>query len=236
MMRTKAICLYRGITVIRLSFGLSFAFLLLTMARAGNDPDLAPLERWLERMAETKSVEADFVQQRFLRTLRKPLSTKGRLWLVYPDFLRWQLGDPPATVAIRNKGKLTVIEPKKKHARLFSLESKDGAGRSSAPVSLRAMIQSFPRSIDELAEHYEIRGLEREKETYELTLEPLDKSLSAMRQVVFSIDAKEYFLRAVELQFRDKSKVRSVFTRLTFNHEIPASTFQPNLEGYQVEE
>ncbi len=228
--------MYRGTTLKPLSFALSLACLLLPMAGAGNELDLAPVERWLERMGETKSVEADFVQQRFLRTLRKPLSTKGHLWLVYPDALRWQLGDPPTTVAIRDQQRLTVIEPKKKKARLFSLVAEEGAGGSPAPASLRSMTRSFPRSMEELAEHFEIRGLERGRESYELTLEPRDKSLSAMHRVVFSIDAKEYFLRAVELQFRDKSKVRTSFTRLTFNHEIPASTFEPDLEGYQVEE
>lgn len=215
---------------------MSFACFFLTVAQAEKKLDLAPVERWLGRMGETQSVEADFVQQRYLRTLRKPLSTKGHLWLAYPDNFRWELGDPPTTIAIRDKDRLTVIEPRKKSTRVFLLAAKDGVRDSSAPPSLQSMAQSFPRSMEELIEHYEIRDLVQKDDVYELTVKPRDKSLSAMRQVVFHIDAAKYFLRAVEFQFSDNSKVRTSFTRLTFNHEIPASTFKPNLEGYQVEE
>lgn len=235
MKRTDRSCFPRSIALKSKSFGLSLACLGLTVVGAEEKLDLAPVERWLGRMGETKSVKADFVQQRYLRTLRRPLSTEGRLWLVYPDHFRWELGEPPTTIAIRDKERLTVIEPKKKSARLFSLAPKGGVEGSSAPTSLQSMTQSFPRSMEELVGHYEIRDLVHKDNVYELILKPRDKSLSAMRQVVFFIDAAEYYLHAVELQFGDNSKVRTSFTRLTFNHEIPATTFKPDLEGYQVE-
>lgn len=236
MMRTDRICFPRGITLKSMSLGLSLACLWLTVVRAEEKPDLAPVERWLGRMGETQSVKADFVQQRYLRTLRKPLSTKGRLWLVYPDHFRWELGEPPTTIAIRDKERLTVIEPKKKSAQFFSLAAKEAADGSSAPASLQSVTQSFPRSMEELVEHFEIQDLVHKDDVYELILKPRDKSLTAMRQVVFYIDTAEYYLHAVELRFSDKSKVRTSFTRLTFNHKIPSSTFQPDLEGFQIKE
>lgn len=197
--------------------------------------DLSPVEKWLARMDGMKSLEASFVQQKYLRTLRRPLTTNGRIWIVYPDDFRWELGDPPATVAIRNQDILTILEPKKTKAQRFSLAPEQGRDGSPVPAAIHSASRTFPRSMEELKKHFEILDLSREDKVYQLTLKPMDKNLTvAMRRVLFFIDVEKFYLHAFEIQFRDKSRIRTTFTKMKFNPTIPSGLLNPSLEGYKV--
>ena len=222
------------------SFILVFSFLLIACvipadARTPMPLDLSPVEKWLERMEGLDSVEATFVQQQYLRTLRKPLTTNGHLWLKYPDDFRWEIGDPPSTIAIRNQDTLTVIEPKKKRAQRISLAPKAGKDGSAVPASIYSVSKTFPRSMEELGEHFDILDLKKNGKVYELTLKPDDKKLAfVMRRVVLFIDVEKYYLHGLELHFRDKSRIRTTFTRLQFNPTFPADLLKPDITGYKV--
>lgn len=217
-----------------LGFFSLFCFLTID-SRAEKELDLAPVEKWLERMKGVKTIEATFVQQKYLRTLRSPLTTNGHLWLQYPDDFRWELGEPPATVAIRHQDVLTILKPKKKRAQLISLIPKKGEEGAEVPASMHSIAKTFPRSMEELAEHFDILDIEMDEKAYQIMLKPKDKSLTAaMRRVVFFIDAEKYYLRAFEIQFRDKSRIRTTFTRIKFNPTIPSGLLKPDLEGYKI--
>lgn len=217
--------------------GLLFIGLFSSSSFAGEELDLTPVKKWLKRMGGTKSLEATFVQQKYLRTLRSPLTTKGHIWIQYPDNFRWELGVPPSTVAIRNQDWLTVMRPKKKHAQRISLALEKDKGGSAVPAAIHSIASTFPRSMAELRVHFDILNIGNDGKVYELTLKPRDKKLTrAMRRMVFFINMEKYFLQGFEIQFRDKSRVRTTFTKLKFNPTIPAQLLKPNLEGYEVSE
>lgn len=196
--------------------------------------DLTPVNKWMAHMKGTKTVEATFVQQRFLRTLRKPLSSPGHLWLQYPDNFRWQLGDPVSTIAIRQQDVMTIMEPKKKKAQRFSLSAKEG---EQVPDAMHSTSKTFPRSMQELRTHFEILDLQKQGDVYELTLKPTDKSLKkSMHRVLFFIDAERFFLHGFEIQFKGKSRLRTTFTELKFNQKIAPELLQPDLTGYKIKD
>jgi len=127
-----------------------------------------------------------------------------------------------------------ILKPNKKRMQRFSLSPKEGGNGSSVPASIRSISKTFPRSMSELEENFDILSIEREDKVYELVLKPKDKKLTvAMRRVVFFIDAEKYYLHGFEIQFRDKSRIRTTFTKLKFNPTIPASLLKPDLEGYK---
>lgn len=204
---------------------------------AAEQIDLAPVEKWLGRMKGMKSLEATFVQQKFLQTLRSPLTTKGHIWIQYPDDFRWELGEPAATVAIRNQDVLTILEPKKMRAQRYSLTAKKGQAASSLPAGMASATKTFPRTMEDLQQHFEILDLRRVDKVYQLILKPKDKNLTfAMRKVLFFIDVEKYYLHGFEIQFRDKSRVRTTFTKLKFNPKIAKALLQPDLEAYKISE
>lgn len=206
-----------------------------SVSLAAEEIDLSPVKKWLGRMNGMKSLEATFVQQKFLRTLRSPLTTKGHIWIHYPDDFRWQLGEPVATVAIRNQEVLTILEPKKMRAQRYSLAAKKGAAATSLPPGMDSVSKTFPRTMEDLQQHFEILDLRREEKVYQLIVKPKDKKLTfAMRKVLFFIDVEKFYLQGFEIQFRDKSRIRTTFTKLKFNPKIPKALLKPDLEGYKI--
>lgn len=199
--------------------------------------DLTPVNQWMERMKGTKTVVATFIQQRFFRTLRKPLSSPGHLWLDYPDNFRWELGDPASTIAIRQGNTMTIMEPKKKRAQRFSLTAKEGEKGKRVPDAMHSSSKIFPRSMQELQKHFEILDLQKQEGVYQLTLKPTDKNLKkSMRRVLFFIDAEKFYLHGFEIQFKGKSRLRTTFTELKFNQKIAPRLLQPDLTGYKLKD
>ena len=82
----------------------SIGLLLLLIAHpafAGADLSRQFLDAWLAQQAQAKTWSADVVQIRKLKSLVRPLESRGRVWFRQPNRFRWQLGEPPRTIAVR---------------------------------------------------------------------------------------------------------------------------------------
>lgn len=80
----------------------------------GNDP--APLQRMIEQCKNIRSLSADITETRQLRTLSRPLVSKGRLWFAAPSSFRWENGPSGETVLIGNAGGVFLIRRGKEGA------------------------------------------------------------------------------------------------------------------------
>ncbi|MDR2861868.1 MAG: outer membrane lipoprotein carrier protein LolA, partial [Syntrophobacterales bacterium] len=56
--------------------------------------------------ADISSVQADFVQSKHLKILKKPLLSQGRFCFQRPDSVRWEYDAPVRSVLLMNKGKV----------------------------------------------------------------------------------------------------------------------------------
>ena len=110
-------------------------------ASATTAPDLAPVRKWLAGQATARTVQADFTQTRSFHALRDPIASPGHLWYSAPHSFRWELGDPPKTIVLRQGDRLYVIQPAKKHAEQRSAADvtgqAGGAGNADDGLSLR---------------------------------------------------------------------------------------------------
>ena len=77
--------------------------ILISSAEAGTDTDSSRefLNAWMDQQAKIKTWSADVVQIRNLKSLTRPLKSRGQVWFLQPNRFRWQLGDPPRTIAVR---------------------------------------------------------------------------------------------------------------------------------------
>src|SRR5215204_2840969 len=69
------------------------------------------LVSWLSAQTNFQTWSADFVQTRTLKSLTQPLTAKGRVWFAEPNLFRWELGNPPQTIAVRAPDQMLVISP-----------------------------------------------------------------------------------------------------------------------------
>ncbi|MCH7228867.1 outer membrane lipoprotein carrier protein LolA, partial [Haloferula sp. A504] len=89
------------------------------------ETDTAPLEAWLKRQSEIHTLQADFIQQRTLPALKKPVETPGKLWMGENGKLRWELGTPPKTIAVSNGAEVTFVDVAKQRAKVMDAESSE---------------------------------------------------------------------------------------------------------------
>jgi outer membrane lipoprotein-sorting protein len=213
------------------------ALLLLTplLALANPEPTTSPepiLDTWLERQAEVKSWTARVVQTRTLKALARPVASAGEVWFVQPNRFRWQLGDPPRTVAVRTGDQLLVLYPKLGQAERYGL----GEGLDPAWQQALALLEvGFPSDRDAFYARYEPVSATRSGDHWQFVLLPAAREARRLiERVELEVSADSFVLHSTELVFPDGSTMRNEFREHRLNPEIDESLFQVDLDSYDV--
>jgi outer membrane lipoprotein-sorting protein len=184
----------------------------------------AVLEGWFSAQATVRTLSADFVQTRTLKTLAQPLTAVGRLWFAPPNQFRWELGRPAQTVALRHADDMFVIYPRLKRAEHYSL----GA---SAPREWRDAMSlldaGFPSARKEFDAQFQIQSLTETNGTWMLALQP---RRAAAREIMpglrVMLATNDFSLAGTELVFMDDSRMRNDFTNVVVNAPLDEKMFQ----------
>lgn len=199
---------------------------LISIARA--ELDLAPLQAWIGKQKTLKTLDADFVQERSLPSLKRPVSTPGRMRMLRPGKLRWELGDPVKTMAVSDGSTMTLVDLVKKRGQ--RIEADSAKARQFTMLSDAAFrdLASFQETF-ELVESRVVDGI------YQLTVKPKARAMRKQVSWMFlDIDTRTKELRAMALELSDKSRIRTVFTRTRINGKIDPAIFSPDLAGYSI--
>ncbi|QQL45476.1 LolA family protein [Sulfuriroseicoccus oceanibius] len=194
------------------------------------------MTEWIAAQQETEAVEVSFVQDRRLRGLRKPMRSTGTFWLVKSGNMRWQIGDPPKTIAIYTDETVTVIRPSKGEYKQRQLVATEEGSETE-----RMFLQTgLPTSLEQFEKFASVEGLTEVAVNPALTgvvLKLKDrKAASAVDRLVLYIDQKRQMLAGYEIAFRDKSEVITQFSKIAKKASIPADTFTEDVSGLkQVE-
>ena len=203
------------------------SLLLLAFAAASlraNEADRL-VDAWLDSQKNVASWSADFVQTRSLKTFAQPLVSSGQVWFAAPDRFRWELGNPPQTIAAKNPGQLLVIYPKLQRAEKYPLDPRQ-SGRWKDALSL--LEAGFPRSREELESQFRIRQTRVLGDAAEVVLEPRSSAARRlMREVKVGFDTANFGLRWTELEFGDGSTLRNDFRNPTLNPALNETLFSP---------
>ena len=210
--------------------GLAFCLLLSLVIPVGNlagtEPG-SPLTDWLNSQTNIHTWSANVVQTRALQSLTQPLTANGHVWFAAPNWFRWELGDPPQTIALRQADQMLVIYPKLKRVEKYPLT---GAQAGPWRDTLALLEAGFPRSESELESRFRILKETTTQGLHEVTLQP--KSASARRmmpQIKIAFDTHDFALRATELEFADGSRMRTEFTNAVLNPRLEDSVFAPKI-------
>ncbi len=201
--------------------------LLLSLAPlAAAEPDLKPLEAWIAGQKNLKSLDANFIQERKLPALKKPVATPGRLRMQRPGKLLWELGQPVKTLAASDGTTMTLLDVAKKRGRRIDADSADARQFTLLSDGAFRDLAGFHGAFEPV-ESRVTGGI------YQLTVRPKDRTMR--RQVpwmFFDIDLKTRELRALELELEDKSRIRTVFKDTKINARIDPAVFAPDTTGY----
>jgi outer membrane lipoprotein carrier protein len=190
--------------------------------------DTSVLDAWLRHQAGIRTLEAEFTQERRLPGLKNAVSTPGKLSFARPGRVRWELGRPPVTLVLSDGTAFTLIDYSTRTARRVAADSPQAArfgmlsGKGfQSPEDFRAMF--------EVAAHRVESGI------HQYTLKPLDRKTRGQVPWIFlDIDPRRNELRAMELELKDKSRIRTVFHQPRFNPRLPDTHFTADLTGLTV--
>ncbi len=204
---------------------------LLVVSALAQDPvDLAPLKNWLSLQKSLKTLEADFVQSRSLRTLRKPITTSGKLWFTANGDLHWELGAPPKTVFLRNREGSFLIQPVKKRFQTLTV----GA---DAPTGTQGFqMPEFPLAADlgEFTKRFEVLKVEPQPTHCDAEVLPRDAQAKKYLQVLrLRFDPKNGQLYSFEVVGKDGSSLKTEFSNVRINQKIDPSVFTFDPNGYR---
>jgi outer membrane lipoprotein-sorting protein len=231
-----AITVFRNAYLPSLSVALFLPFILCAHAASEEPRDI--VRRWIEAGNNVRSIEADFIQERQLKALRQPLSKPGKLWFQKPGSFRWQIGEPPVTIATRKDGgDLTVLETKEKKARVWSAaklaeETAQKGGQGFAMIGA-----GFAATLEQFEMVFEIKSAKETKEpgVWEVLLDLKDRKAGlVVKDVVFLIVPADGALRQFELRMRDGSILRTRIGTVKKNVKIPDSIFASDTTGCEI--
>jgi outer membrane lipoprotein-sorting protein len=206
-----------------------------SVVAADSPCDQAVLSRWLDHHGAIDSWSADVTQIRSLKTLTRPLTSNGRMWFAQPNRFRWQLGDPPKTIAVRKDDVLMVVYPRLKQAERFPLGKE---GESSWGQALALLEVGLPNGAETFCTSYELTGSSADAGTWAFDLRPADASARRLiERVRLEVTDKDLFLTATEIFFPDGSTMRNEFSGHQFDPVIDAAVFEVEIDDtYQVVE
>ncbi len=220
------------------SSAILFAALLLlsfSAARADRGPDTARefLNAWLAHQANIRTWSADVVQIRNLRSLVRPLKSRGRVWFLQPNRFRWQLGDPPRTIAVRKNDELLIIYPRLKQIERFA----GGEGVDPAWKQVLALLDvGFPSDAATFFARYEVVSTQQFKKAWKFELRPAAKAARRLLdRITIEISKRDFALLSTELTFPDGSTMQNRFIHRRLNPHLDEGMFDVKIEeGYTV--
>lgn len=187
------------------------------------------LDKWLDRQAQIRSWSADVKQIRKLKSLARPLESSGRVWFKQPNRFRWQLGDPPRTIAIRSDEELMVIYPRLKQAERYPIS---GVSDPAWKQVLTLLEVGFPSDRDTFFERYELLSASQVEGDYRFELRPsASQARRLLEKVRLEVSARDFTLLATELVFPDGSTMKNLFSEHRFNLDLKEALF-----GFEIGE
>lgn len=217
--------LWRGRGLLLIALTLLFRWPVPAVAATEPPP---VLQKFLAAQTNLSTWSADLTQIRRLKTLTQPLISTGRVWFAAPQKFRWEIGTPAQTIAVRGGNDMLVMYPRLKRVEKYPLT---GEKMGQWKDTLALLEAGFPRSQADIEKRFKILSVTQADGVHSAVLQP--RSYSARRmmpQITLAFDAKDYQLRATELQFGDGSTMRNEFRNARINPEIDPKLFAPAID------
>jgi outer membrane lipoprotein carrier protein len=175
------------------------------------------LKNLLARIRENRITQADFQEQRFLRLMKKPIVSSGRVWFQPPNKFRREAGGNSPSLTVSDGHQLWIYYPNFKSAERYSI------GSRSPLDSILAAINSA-LNLENVENTFDITGAKIDN-GYELALTPRTPAMKRIFQKLnLRIDGNLRAERTEMLQVNGDRIVTS-YSKQT-RAPLPPSTFE----------
>jgi len=202
---------------VRRLFLIFFGLFWLTNSVGAQQLSPSDLKNLLARIRENRITQADFQEQRFLRLMKKPIVSSGRVWFQPPNKFRREAGGNSPSLTVSDGHQLWIYYPNFKSAERYSI------GLRSPLDSIIAAINSA-LNLENVESTFDITGAKIDN-GYELALTPRTPAMKRIFQKLnLRIDGNLRAERTEMLQVSGDRIVTSYSNQT--RAPLPPSTFE----------
>ena len=192
------------------------------------------LEGWIAAQRDTQRIVVELRQERWLKGLRKPFTNPGRLWLDRRGRMRWQIGEPPKTIAVYRDREVVVMRTDRKTVEKRTLAA---TGDQQGELERVFLFSGLPDSVARIEESFKIGETTRRDGIATVRLTPRSaRTATVLVAVDLLIDEAKHQLTGYDVSCRDGSSIRTRFLSVVVNPPADDSVYSPDLAGYKVQE
>ena len=176
-------------------------------------------EKLRQESSKIKTLQADFVQNKSMKILSKPLVSEGRFYYAAPDSFRWEYFKPLRNIVITHKNttKRYIYSDGK------FIEDKTG-GAQAMKVVLSEVSGWMNGRFDQ---NPSFKAVISKKANTCITLTPVDKSMSGMiEKIEITLYSKGGTVKSVKIYEGAGNFTQINFNNVKINEVINASVFQ----------
>jgi len=169
--------------------------------------------------ANIKTIQARFVQKKFMKILTKPLISEGRFYYVAPDSFRWEYLKPLRSAVIAYKGdtRRYVVSGGK------MIEDKAG-GMQAMKIVLGEVTGWMSGKFDQ---NPSFAATLKEGTNTQITLTPVGKSMSGMiEKIEITVSKKAAAVKSVKIIENANAFTQIDFIDVEINKVISSKVFQ----------
>ncbi len=182
------------------------------------------LSDWLAHQKTRSIWSANVVQTRQLPALVQALSSTGKVWFDGAERFRWELGDPPRTIAIRNGNVLQVTYPQLDRVEHYHDQGPD---EQTLRMALELLEVGAPAGAGEFLARYRLVDATQDADSWTFELSPLDADIRRMiASLQLQVARSEFLLLGTEIEFQDGTRLRNTFDQHLFPEQFPPELFE----------
>ncbi|HON59641.1 MAG TPA: outer membrane lipoprotein carrier protein LolA [Smithella sp.] len=208
--------LMRGAGFYKLFSAAAMLLLLCGSAAFALEDDFAKIRR---ESSGIRTLQADFVQKKFMKILSKPLVSEGRFYYEAPDSLRWEYVKPLKSLVIIRKNQIK---------RYLYSEGKMIEDRTGGAQTMKIVLQEVVGWMNgRFDQNPSFKATLIRKATPVITLVPADKNLSGfVEKIEITLAGSRGVVKSVKIFEGTDNFTQINFVRVQTNAPIDSAVFQ----------
>jgi outer membrane lipoprotein-sorting protein len=178
------------------------------------------LARIRDRRAAAPSVQADFVEEKVIHLMNKPIASAGTVWFQAPNKFRREVKGNSPSITVCDGQQLWIYYPNFKSVEHYSLGK-----RSPVDAGIAAVTAALNLEPVEATYHITASKIDPPQAGYELELLPRTPSMKRIFQKFDLTMNDELLVRRTEMVQPNGDRIVTVYSNQT-RAPIPASTFE----------
>lgn len=199
-------------------FILIFIFVISFFVYAETDSTLDVLEKNLSKI---RTVQADFIQEKFLAIFNEKLIIKGSIYLEKPNLFSWQVKEPLAYSLVVKKGRILQWDAESGQIQKIYLEDK--------PVFqtiISQMQKWFYGQYNQVLEDYYMNKLKSSPLTLEFMPKESSPTVNIIEKIVVSFRDDYKYIKKIKIKEKSGDKTILEFINTRLNEPIKSSAWE----------